>query len=156
MSNNRKLLVASVLKFLKSEIDGKKITPDQEESLNVASQCLGMAFNTKPEDADDLPDLMDLLTKACPDSKKYTVSSFYSVSMSVFRNDGERVFGRRKRKSAKAEERRKPIHEREEIPRGDRQVHRSHQRYRVGCLLLQQGSRLFTGLTCYMSIVDTF
>jgi len=75
MSNNRKLLVASVLKFLKSEIDGKKITPDQEESLNVASQCLGMAFNTKPEDADDLPDLMDLLTKACPDKMTAKESS---------------------------------------------------------------------------------
>merc|ERR1712130_189932 len=75
MSNNRKLLVASVLKFLKSEIDGKMITPDQEESLNVASQCLGMAFNTKPEDADDLPDLMDLLTKACPDKMAAQESS---------------------------------------------------------------------------------
>jgi len=75
MSNNRKLLVASVLKFLKSEIDGKMITPDQEESLNVASQCLGMAFNTKPEDADDLPDLMDLLTKACPDKMTAQESS---------------------------------------------------------------------------------
>ena len=69
MSNNRKLLVASVLKFLKKEIDSKKITPDQEESLNVASQCLAMAFNTSAEDAEGLPDLMDVLSKACPDSK---------------------------------------------------------------------------------------
>lgn len=68
MSNNRKLLVASVLKFLKSEIDGNKLTPDQEESLNVASQCLAMAFNTTPEDAEGLPDLMSLLTQACPDA----------------------------------------------------------------------------------------
>lgn len=67
MSNNRKLLVASMLKFIKEEIDGKMITPDQEESLQVASQCLGMAFNTKPEDADGLPKLLDLLTNACPD-----------------------------------------------------------------------------------------
>ena len=44
MSNNRKLLVASVLKFLKAEIDSKKITPDQEESLNVASQVSGSIF----------------------------------------------------------------------------------------------------------------
>lgn len=74
MSNNRKLLVASVLKFLQKEIDGGKITPDQEESLNVAVQCLGMAFNTKSEDAADLPDLMDLLTSACPEkmTKKET------------------------------------------------------------------------------------
>ena len=28
-----------------------------------------MAFNTTPEDAKDLPDLLDLLSKACPDSK---------------------------------------------------------------------------------------
>lgn len=68
MSNNRKLLVASVLKFLKSEIDGNKLTPDQEESLNVASQCLAMAFNTSPDDAEGLPDLMSLLTQACPDA----------------------------------------------------------------------------------------
>jgi len=68
MSNNRKLLVASVLKFLKSEIDGNKLTPDQEESLNVASQCLAMAFNTTPDDAEGLPDLMSLLTQACPDA----------------------------------------------------------------------------------------
>jgi len=67
MSNNRKLLVASVLKFLKSEIDGNKLTPDQEESLNVASQCLAMAFNTTPQDAEGLPDLMSLLKEACPD-----------------------------------------------------------------------------------------
>ena len=99
MSNNRKLLVASVLKFLKerfffillilnwdqqcpyiiknvikSEIDGNKLTPDQEESLNVASQCLAMAFNTTPEDAEGLPDLMSLLTQACPDGnwKKFS------------------------------------------------------------------------------------
>ena len=58
-----------VLKFLQAEIESKKITPDQEESLNVASQCLAMAFNTTPEDAKDLPDLLDLLSKACPDSK---------------------------------------------------------------------------------------
>merc|ERR1711970_1509994 len=67
MSNNRKLLVASVLKFLQAEIESKKITPDQEESLNVASQCLAMAFNTTPEDAKDLPDLLELLSNACPD-----------------------------------------------------------------------------------------
>ena len=86
MSNNRKLLVASVLKFLQSEIESKKITPDQEESLNVASQCLAMAFNTEPKDADGLPDLLDLLSKACPDSKiqfklKLFVSEFEHLEM---------------------------------------------------------------------------
>merc|ERR1712241_675182 len=53
--------------YLKQEIDGKMITPDQEESLNVASQCLAMAFNTTPDDAEDLPCLLDLLTEAAPD-----------------------------------------------------------------------------------------
>merc|ERR1711953_1427148 len=67
MSNNRKLLIASVLKYLKQEIDGKMITPDQEESLNVASQCLAMAFNTTPDDAEGLPCLLELLTEAAPD-----------------------------------------------------------------------------------------
>ena len=110
MSNNRKLLIASVLKFLKgrfffiwlilnwdqqcpyiiknvkkSEIDGNKLTPDQEESLNVASQCLAMAFNTTPEDAEGLPDLMSLLTQACPDGnwKKISFSLTYSGGPSI-------------------------------------------------------------------------
>lgn len=34
-----------------------------------------MAFNTTPEDAKDLPDLLDLLSKACPDSKFYSKCS---------------------------------------------------------------------------------
>lgn len=55
------------------------ITPDQEESLNVASQCLAMAFNTTPDDAEDLPCLLDLLTEAAPDRKYFstTVDKYY-------------------------------------------------------------------------------
>merc|ERR1712088_1087770 len=88
MSNNRKLLVASVLKFLKSEIDGNKLTPDQEESLNVASQCLAMAFNTTPEDAKDLPDLLDLLSKACPDKMgKVEVTEEQKEQAQKFKNE---------------------------------------------------------------------
>jgi hypothetical protein len=58
---------------------GKMITPDQEESLNVASQCLAMAFNTTPDDAEDLPCLLDLLTEAAPDRKYFstTVDIYY-------------------------------------------------------------------------------
>ena len=63
------VIVILFLKGVKSEIDGNKLTPDQEESLNVASQCLAMAFNTTPQDAEGLPDLMSLLKEACPDSK---------------------------------------------------------------------------------------
>lgn len=89
MSNNRKLLVASVLKFLKDEIEGKKITPDQEESLNVASQCLGMAFNTKPEDAEGLPNLIDLLSAACPEkmAKKETSDADKELAQKL-KNEG--------------------------------------------------------------------
>merc|ERR1711937_303549 len=89
MSNNRKLLVASVLKFLKQEIDSKKITPDQEESLNVASQCLAMAFNTTHEDAKDLPCLLDLLTKACPDKMaKVEASEADKEAAQKLKNEG--------------------------------------------------------------------
>jgi len=101
MSNNRKLLVASVLKFLKSEIDSKKITPDQEESLNVASQCLAMAFNTTHEDAEGLPDLMGLLTQACPDKMaKVEVSEDKKEQAQKFKNEGNALVKEKKYKEA--------------------------------------------------------
>lgn len=101
MSNNRKLLVASVLKFLKSEIDSKKITPDQEESLNVASQCLAMAFNTTHEDAEGLPDLMGLLTQACPDKMaKVEVSEDKKEQAQKFKNEGNALVKEKKFKEA--------------------------------------------------------
>merc|ERR1711937_401473 len=101
MSNNRKLLVASVLKFLKQEIDSKKITPDQEESLNVASQCLAMAFNTTPEDAKDLPDLLELLSNACPDKMaKVEVSEDKKEQAQKFKNEGNALVKEKKFKEA--------------------------------------------------------
>jgi len=101
MSNNRKLLVASVLKFLKAEIDSKKITPDQEESLNVASQCLAMAFNTTHEDANDLPDLIKLLTDACPDKMaKIEVSDAQKEQAQKFKNEGNALVKEKKYKEA--------------------------------------------------------
>jgi len=101
MSNNRKLLVASVLKFLQSEIESKKITPDQEESLNVASQCLAMAFNTEPKDADGLPDLLDLLSKACPDKMgKIEVSDEQKELAQKFKNEGNALVKEQKYKEA--------------------------------------------------------
>jgi small glutamine-rich tetratricopeptide repeat-containing protein alpha len=101
MSNNRKLLVASVLKFLKAEIDSKKITPDQEESLNVASQCLAMAFNTTHDDAADLPDLLQLLTQACPDKMaKIEVSDDQKEQAQKFKNEGNALVKEKKYKEA--------------------------------------------------------
>jgi len=101
MSNNRKLLVASVLKFLQAEIESKKITPDQEESLNVASQCLAMAFNTTPEDAKDLPDLLDLLSKACPDKMgKVEVTEEQKEQAQKFKNEGNALVKEQKYKEA--------------------------------------------------------
>jgi len=101
MSNNRKLLVASVLKFLKQEIDSKKITPDQEESLNVASQCLAMAFNTTHEDAKDLPCLLDLLTNACPDKMaKVEASDEQKEQAQKFKNEGNALVKEKKFKEA--------------------------------------------------------
>jgi len=101
MSNNRKLLVASVLKFLQAEIESKKITPDQEESLNVASQCLAMAFNTTPEDAKDLPDLLELLSNACPDKMgKAEVSEEQKELAQKFKNEGNALVKEQKYKEA--------------------------------------------------------
>merc|ERR1711970_1671088 len=101
MSNNRKLLVASVLKFLKKEIESKKITPDQEESLNVATQCLSMAFNTSAEDAKDLPDLIDLLSKACPDKMgKIEVSEEQKELAQKYKNEGNVLVKEQKYKEA--------------------------------------------------------
>merc|ERR1711970_703418 len=101
MSNNRKLLVASVLKFLQAEIESKKITPDQEESLNVASQCLAMAFNTTPEDAKDLPDLLELLSNACPDKMgKTEVSEEQKELAQKFKNEGNALVKEQKYKEA--------------------------------------------------------
>merc|ERR1711970_789254 len=101
MSNNRKLLVASVLKFLKKEIESKKITPDQEESLNVATQCLSMAFNTSAEDAKDLPDLLDLLSKACPDKMgKTEVTEEQKELAQKFKNEGNALVKEQKYKEA--------------------------------------------------------
>jgi len=101
MSNNRKLLVASVLKFLKQEIDSKKITPDQEESLNVASQCLAMAFNTTHEDAKDLPCLLDLLTNACPDKMaKVEATDEQKEQAQKFKNEGNALVKEKKFKEA--------------------------------------------------------
>jgi len=93
--------VASVLKFLKKEIDSKKITPDQEESLNVASQCLAMAFNTTPDEANDLPDLLDLLTQACPDKMvKAEVSEEQKENAQKFKNEGNALVKEKKYKEA--------------------------------------------------------
>jgi len=101
MSNNRKLLVASILKFLKGEIDGGKITPDQEESLNVASQMLQMAFGTTADDAKDLPDLMDLLKKACPDvMEAKTVSEEDKDKAQKLKNEGNQFMKEQKYQEA--------------------------------------------------------
>merc|ERR1719354_315634 len=101
MSNNRKLLIASVLKYLKREIDGKMITPDQEESLNVASQCLAMAFNTTPDDAEDLPCLLDLLTEAAPDrmTKREATDEERDIA-NRFKSEGNQLMKEKKFKEA--------------------------------------------------------
>merc|ERR1719354_644679 len=101
MSNNRKLLIASVLKYLKREIDGKMITPDQEESLNVASQCRAMAFNTTPDDAEDLPCLLDLLTEAAPDrmTKREATDEERDIA-NRFKSEGNQLMKEKKFKEA--------------------------------------------------------
>merc|ERR1711976_751905 len=77
------------------------ITPDQEESLNVASQCLAMAFNTTHEDAKDLPCLLDLLTKACPDKMaKVEASDEQKEQAQKFKNEGNALVKEKKFKEA--------------------------------------------------------
>ena len=55
-----KRLGAAILKFLEYHGQNARLAPDQEEGVSVAIQCLSLVFDAKPEDAKDIPDLMEV------------------------------------------------------------------------------------------------
>ena len=55
-----KRLGAAILKFLEYHGQNARLTPDQEEGVSVAIQCLSFVFDAKPEDAKDIPELMEV------------------------------------------------------------------------------------------------
>lgn len=59
-----KRLGASILKFLEYHVENSRLAPDQEEGVGVAMQCLALVFDAKPEDAKDIPDLMEVYNEA--------------------------------------------------------------------------------------------
>lgn len=58
-----KRLGAAILKFLEYHGQNARLAPDQEEGVSVAIQCLSLVFDAKPEDAKDIPDLMETYNK---------------------------------------------------------------------------------------------
>jgi len=58
-----KRLGAAIIKFLENHLQNRRLAPDQEEGLGVAMQCLALVFDATPEDAKDLPDLMEIFNK---------------------------------------------------------------------------------------------
>merc|ERR1719369_774023 len=60
-----------------------------------------MAFNTTPDEANDLPDLLDLLTQACPDKMvKAEVSEEQKENAQKFKNEGNALVKEKKFKEA--------------------------------------------------------
>merc|ERR1712173_35430 len=62
-----KRLGAAILKFLEYHGQNARLAPDQEEGVSVAIQCLSLVFDAKPEDAKDIPDLMEVYNKEAGD-----------------------------------------------------------------------------------------
>jgi len=62
-----KRLGAAILKFLEYHGQNARLAPDQEEGVSVAIQCLSLVFDAKPEDAKDIPELMELYNKEAGD-----------------------------------------------------------------------------------------
>merc|ERR1711920_166678 len=62
-----KRLGAAILKFLEYHGQNARLAPDQEEGVSVAIQCLSLVFDAKPEDAKDIPELMEVYNKEAGD-----------------------------------------------------------------------------------------
>ena len=66
-TNTRKRLVASFLQFLSSELEKEGIDSEMAESIDVARQCLRMAYTTTAEDVPaSQTQLIDIFRKHCP------------------------------------------------------------------------------------------
>lgn len=66
-TSTRKRLVASFLQFLNDEIESEGIDSEMAESIDVARQCLRMAYTTTAEDVPaSQSNLIDIFRKYCP------------------------------------------------------------------------------------------
>lgn len=64
-------LAFAILRFLKDELSGEENSPDRVESLEVAIQCIKLAYDIEEEDpAVDSPKLLDIFVKAVPPPKE--------------------------------------------------------------------------------------
>uniref|UniRef100_H2YTD6 SGTA homodimerisation domain-containing protein n=1 Tax=Ciona savignyi TaxID=51511 RepID=H2YTD6_CIOSA len=69
MANNSdiKRFVASIVQFLEDELKREGVTTEMAESIDVARQCLHMAYTTTPEDVpSNQRRLLDVFLEACP------------------------------------------------------------------------------------------
>jgi len=66
-SSSSKRLVASFIEFLSEEIEVDDNDPEMVESIDVARQCLRIAYTTTVEDVpDSQAKLLDIFIKHCP------------------------------------------------------------------------------------------
>lgn len=66
-SSDKVRLIKSVVEFLKDDLTSSDTTPDKAESLEVALQCLRLAYDIEEEIIpDDQSKLIDIFTKAVP------------------------------------------------------------------------------------------
>lgn len=56
-----KIVAASIVNFLKQQLEGETLTPDSRESVEVGVQCLETAFELSPEDFGRGVDLLQLV-----------------------------------------------------------------------------------------------
>lgn len=56
-----KIVAASIINFLKQQLEGDKLSADSKESIEVGVQCLETAFEVAPEDASKGLDLVKLV-----------------------------------------------------------------------------------------------
>ncbi|XP_028040542.1 small glutamine-rich tetratricopeptide repeat-containing protein alpha-like [Bombyx mandarina] len=61
MSNEIKIVAASIVNFLKQQLDGDSLSPDSRESVEVGVQCIETAFELTTEDAARGLDLLQLV-----------------------------------------------------------------------------------------------
>ena len=63
---DRLRLVSSMVRFMDDELNRKDVTPDKAESLEVAVQCLKLAYDIPESNSVDEPSLLEIYTTAVP------------------------------------------------------------------------------------------
>lgn len=65
-TGDRIRLISSILRFMNDELAREDVTPDKSESLEVAVQCLKLAYDIPDESGTEEPSLLEIYTKAVP------------------------------------------------------------------------------------------